>query len=132
VSIISCAFDVIFGKIFLGWISMVRDWIYIHIRIPVHRFIDRIPRPVKALFYMLVGAGILYLDHKYNIEIFAEDETNFYDIVIFGKKYWFTEVALLYGCGILAYGILKLFFIILESILSLLDIRIKIFATVRR
>ncbi len=131
-SIISCAFDLIFGKIFLGWVSRTRDAIAFRITDPVNSFIDRIPRGFKAMFFTLLGYSIFVLDHLYNTTLFAEDETTFYDIVIYGHKYWITDYALMIGGVFLSYGLLYFFILISEVILYFVDRRIKIFVVVRR
>lgn len=132
VSIISCAFDVIFGQIFLGWISRTRDAIALRITDPYHAFVGRIPRGFKATFYTLLGYGIFVLDHMYNTKIYAEDETKFYDFLIYGHKYWVTEIALKVGGVILAYGLLYFLGLLAEAFFALIDKRIRIFITMRK
>jgi Na+-transporting NADH:ubiquinone oxidoreductase subunit NqrD len=70
VAIISCAFDIIFGQIFLGCVSRTRDAIAFHITDPYHAFVSRIPRAFKALFFTLLGYSIFVLDHLYNTKYF--------------------------------------------------------------
>ncbi len=132
ISIVSCAFDVIFTNIFLGWVSRTRDAIAVHFTDPIHAFIDKIPRGFKALFFTLLGYSIFVVDHLYNTKLFAEDETTFYDIIIYGHKYWITDIALMYGGVILSYGLLYFFVLISEIILSITDRRVKFIMILRK
>lgn len=132
ISIVSCAFEVIFTNIFLGWVSRTREAIAVHITDPYHAFVSRIPRGFKAMFFTLLGYSIFVLDHLYNTKLFAEDETTFYDIIIYGHKYWITDIALMYGGVILSYGLLYFFVLISEIILSITDRRVKFIMILRK
>ncbi len=131
-SIISCAFDILFGDLFLGWVSRTRDAIAHHITDPYRAFVNRIPRGFKAMFFTLVGYSIFVFDHVYNTKILAEDETTFYDIVLYGHKYWITDYAVIFGGAILSYGLLYFFVLISEIVLKVFDKRIKVSVVLRK
>lgn len=118
-AILGCAFEIIVTFLMLP-ISWTAKKIDIYISQPIHRLKKRIHIPVivTAGFYACIGIGILLLDHKYSIQLFAYNETfPIYPIQIHGMKFWVSEYALWAG------GFCFLFssFYLLEEILKILN-----------
>lgn len=101
---------------------------------PIHHAVQQIhiPKMMKAIFYLSLGIGIVILDQLYATKILAEDQAEFYNIVFRGKKYWITQVALLWGGIFFGLGTLYAIDLILSGINKLLDRSVRVSIIVHR
>ncbi len=70
------------------------------IRQPIERYKKQHPIPsiVIAMVYGLLGIGVFWLDHMFNADMFAADETFvIHPLTIAGMKFWVSETALWLG-----------------------------------
>lgn len=132
-AIVKCAFSTVFFFFFDPIMKLINK-LNRKILKPIHHTIQQIhiPKVMKAVFYLSFGIGIVILDQLYATKIFAEDETTFYDIVFQGKKYWITQVALLWGGIFFGLGALYAIDLILSGIYKLFDRRIRVSIVVHK
>lgn len=80
-----------------------------------------VPRVVMLLLSIVGVVFILWVDTSYNTRWFAEDATDFYRIVLFGKGYWFTIFGLLFAAIPATFTVLYTVQILWEVFCFLLD-----------
>lgn len=132
IAIISCAIEFAFANWFFKGIAIGSDLIEAWIKKPIRECIEKIPHPIKALWRIALGIGILYLDERFAAKIFAEDEAQFISIMFQGKKYWFTLFSIGVGGFYILYGALPLLYIPIRLLLSFLDRRTRFTLIIRR
>lgn len=105
-------------------VAWTADRIDTHIRQPIARYKKRHPMPsiVIAMVCGLVGIGVFWLDHMFNADLFAADETFvIHPITITGMKFWVSETALWLGGVFVGIPVVYIAAAVLRAILGFLD-----------
>jgi len=127
-SIIKTALLVLLKFLFLsiGWVLKPFE--------PLFRFLGKIWSKtfIQIITYLLIGVGIFAFDHFYALKFFDMDETMFYSFVIYGKKYWVTNLAIFFGGFFLSAAFLGLFSILVKTVMHILDQPFHIHVVVER
>lgn len=120
--ILKCAFGVLLNFLADGIFKLVFLINRILVK-PIRKMIQKIhiPTVIKGVIFLALGISIFALDHFYATKIYAEDQTTFYDFIIFGKKYWVTQVALMYGGIFIFLASLYFLKVILQLLNKMLD-----------
>jgi len=91
-----------------------------------------IPLGIKIVLYIVIGIGILVLDHFYGTTIYEADETTFYHFFFQETTYWITKEALVIGGFFIVIGVFLLLMEILECINKILSTPIHISIIIKK